>query len=99
MATYVYDEEQRRMVDKKTGEPMNPPDSKWRPVTPTVYGDLPGYQSPIDGSWVEGRRARRYDMESNDCIDANELDRKTDGTLKNKRFAKKHRLENLLKPE
>lgn len=29
--------------------------------------DLPGYTSPIDGHWVEGRKARREDMLRNGC--------------------------------
>jgi hypothetical protein len=27
-----------------------------------IQPDLPGYESPIDGRWVEGRRARRDDL-------------------------------------
>lgn len=30
--------------------------------TPYIQGDLPGYASPIDGKWIEGRRARREDL-------------------------------------
>lgn len=30
--------------------------------TPAVFDDLPGYESPIDGRWVEGRKARREDL-------------------------------------
>jgi hypothetical protein len=29
---------------------------------PDVMPDLPGYESPIDGKWIEGRRARREDL-------------------------------------
>ena len=96
MPKYVYDPETDRMVNKDTGEPMNDPAAEWTPVAPRVFGDLPGYQSPIDGSWIEGRRARRYDLEKNDCIDANDLPSPTGGKLKNKRFAKKRNLEHLL---
>lgn len=97
MAVYIYDAAAGRMVDKATGEPMV--SGPWRPVTPRVFGDLPGYQSPIDGRWIEGRRARRYDMESNGCVDANDLPSPTGGQLRNKRFAKKRGLEHMLKPE
>ena len=96
MATYVFDPERGFMVDKATGEPMNPPDKTWKPAAPRVFGDLQGYESPIDGSWIEGRRARRYDLESNNCIDANDMPSVTGGKLKNKRFAKKRGLEHLL---
>lgn len=32
------------------------------PTGPLVFGDLPSYQSPIDGHWVDGRAARREDL-------------------------------------
>lgn len=88
---YIYDKENDRMVEKTTGEPMV--SGEWTPVTPQVFGDIEGYQSPVDGSWVEGRRARRYDLEKNNCIDANDLS--TPKPLKNERFVKKHGLHNL----
>lgn len=28
----------------------------------TVQGDIPGYESPITGKWIEGRAARRDDL-------------------------------------
>jgi hypothetical protein len=31
-------------------------------AAPAVFGDLPGYESPVTGKWVEGRRARREDL-------------------------------------
>ena len=34
---------------------------------PAVQDDLPGYQSPINGQWVEGRRARHEDLRRNHC--------------------------------
>lgn len=34
---------------------------------PAVQADIPGYQSPIDGSWIEGRRARNEDLRRNNC--------------------------------
>lgn len=99
MARFVYDPKSDRMVDKDTGEPMVDPSAPFKPATPKVFGDLPGYQSPIDGRWIEGRRARRYDLESNDCIDANDLPSLTKGKarpLKNRRFAEKHNALHLL---
>lgn len=35
--------------------------------TPAVFGDLPGYESPVTGQWVEGRRARREDLLRSGC--------------------------------
>jgi hypothetical protein len=37
------------------------------PVSAYVIGDLPGYDSPIDGKWVEGRKARREDLKRTGC--------------------------------
>ncbi|WP_175740026.1 hypothetical protein [Burkholderia ambifaria] len=34
---------------------------------PAVQTDLPGYTSPIDGRWIEGRRARTEDLKRNGC--------------------------------
>lgn len=95
MPKYVYRD--GRMVDKETGLPMLNQEERARPLQkPRVFSDLPGYQSPIDGRWIEGRRARRYDMESNNCVDANDFRSPTGGKLKNERFAKKRGLEHLL---
>lgn len=32
-----------------------------------IQDDLPGYESPIDGRWVEGRKARREDLRRSNC--------------------------------
>lgn len=34
---------------------------------PLVRGDLPGYVSPVSGTWVEGRRAREEDLKRTGC--------------------------------
>lgn len=99
MTVYVYDEASGRMVDKVTGEPMIGPSEVWRPVVPHTWSDMEGYRSPIDGAWIEGRRARRYDLESNNCVDANDLPKVTDEGLRNKRFAKKHGLTHMLRED
>ena len=91
MAIYVFNETLGAMVDKATGERMVPIDAPL--ATPQVFGDTPDYQSPIDGRLVSGRRARRYDMESNNCVDANDLDQPKG--LTNERFMKKKGLEHL----
>jgi hypothetical protein len=36
-------------------------------LPPMVRGDIPGYSSPIDGRWVEGRRARLEDLRRSGC--------------------------------
>lgn len=92
-SVYVYRNGQ--MVHKETGEPMNRPGSNAPLQAPLVLPDTPGYRSPIDGKWIEGRRARRYDLESNNCIEAGDtsmsLGHKSGG-FKNRRFTEKHGL-------
>lgn len=98
MPKYVYDRERGIMVEKDTGLPMLNQEERARPLqAPRTFGDLPGYQSPIDGKWIEGRRARRYDLESNNCIDANEIS--TPKRFKNRKFAEKRNLTHLLADE
>lgn len=97
MATYVYDKSLGCMVGKDDGLPMLNQAERARPLqAPRTFGDYEGYQSPIDGSWIEGRRARKYDMEKNGCIDANDFRDGKPRKLKNERFAKKHGLDHLL---
>lgn len=97
MATYIYDKEHGCMVDKDTGLPMLNQAERAQPLQiPRFFGDYEGYQSPIDGSWIEGRRARKYDMEKNNCVDGNDMSTGPK-KLKNERFAKKHGMEHLLK--
>jgi hypothetical protein len=37
------------------------------PRAPMIFGDLPGYESPVTGQWIEGRRARREDLKRTGC--------------------------------
>lgn len=93
---YIYDKERGIMVEKDTGLPMlNQKERAAPPQAPRVFGDLPGYSSPIDGSWVDGRRARKYDLEKNNCVDANDLIPEGGRKFKNERFIKKHGLERM----
>ena len=34
---------------------------------PSVVADLPGYQSPTTGKWIEGRAARREDLKASNA--------------------------------
>lgn len=36
-------------------------------VAPQVAPDLPGYESPVTGKWVEGRASRREDLRRSGC--------------------------------
>lgn len=42
-------------------------DSRQESLSPTVWNDLPAYESPIDGRPVEGRRQRRNDLARTGC--------------------------------
>lgn len=44
-----------------------PWDSKQVALAPVVWDDLPGYESPVTGLWVEGRKARREDFKRTNC--------------------------------
>lgn len=53
----------RRWIYPANGEPYEvTPDHIQEPRGPLIYGDLPSYQSPIDGRWIDGRVARREDL-------------------------------------
>ena len=82
-------------VNKETGLPMLSEEERNRPLqVPRVFGDMEGYTSPIDGSWIEGRRARQYDLEKNDCVPHQDLkpyDYKP-AKFKNKKFIKKRNI-------
>jgi hypothetical protein len=58
-----------------------------RPVQ--VMSDIPEYRSPIDGSLIGSRSARRYDLEKNNCREWEPSDSPTGGKIRNHRFAKK----------
>lgn len=38
-------------------------------TSPMIRPDLPAYQSPIDGKWVEGRQARLRDLARSGCVE------------------------------
>lgn len=53
----------RRWIYPKGGEPFEvTADYVPDPKTPLIFGDLPSYQSPVTGLWVDGRVARREDL-------------------------------------
>ena len=91
MARYVLRDGE--FVSRDTGKPMHIPERDGL-CLPAHFSDIEPYKSPVDGAYVSGRAARRYDMEKNNCVDANELprskNRTSDGLFKNKRFARKH---------
>lgn len=49
--------------DKDTGEMVEVPwDARQTSLAPEIWDDLPGYNSPVTGQWVEGRKQRREDL-------------------------------------
>lgn len=56
---YVYRD--GKWVDINEAVPLN------QPLAPMVWGDLPGYESPVTGEWVEGRAQRREDLARSGC--------------------------------
>jgi hypothetical protein len=95
MATYVY--RNGRMVDKETGEPMVDPSQPWVPATPMHIPDIQPYRSPVTGEYISGRRAKRADLERNNCIDANDMPSPTGMKFRNREFAAKRGLTHMLK--
>jgi hypothetical protein len=59
----------RRFIYPSDGSPAFEvmPDYTPEPRGPMVFGDLPSYQSPIDGRWIDGRVARAEDLARNNC--------------------------------
>lgn len=53
----------RRWIYPKDGEPFEvTEDYLPEPRTPMIFGDTPGYQSPVTGLWVDGKVQRREDL-------------------------------------
>ena len=59
----------RRWIYPNDGSPAFEVSDDYTPAPrgPLVYGDLPSYQSPIDGRWIDGRVARRQDLARSGC--------------------------------
>lgn len=91
MAKYV--KRNGQWVHFTTGEPMLSEEQRNGPIPcPTVRGDIPAYQSPIDGRWISSNSERRDDLKRNGCIDARDFPSPTGGKIKNKVFAEKRGL-------
>jgi hypothetical protein len=93
MATYVYSKELGIMVDKETGLPMLNQFERSKPLqTPMTVPDIEPYLSPVSGEYVSGRRAKADDLKKHNCVDANDLPKKTDGKLRSEKLIKKYKL-------
>jgi hypothetical protein len=63
MTVYVYRAGQ--LVDKDTGEAI-----QTNGIIPTsfqVRRDIPGYDCPVTGKWIEGRRAHEENLKQQGC--------------------------------
>ena len=78
-----------RFRDPRTGEPMQVPEGN-DVCCPAVVSDIQEYRSPIDGRPITSRSARRYDLEANDCVEAEPPKRKKG--YRNPKFAAKRGL-------
>lgn len=97
MPKYIYCKERGMMVDKDSGLPMLNQEERARPLqVPPVFGDYPPYQSPVTGEWIEGKRARKADLEKHGCVDPLDFGPRKPRKLKNERFARKRGLEHML---
>lgn len=99
MPRFVFDRDKGIMVDKDTGMPMLNQFERSRPLqAPITFGDYDGYQSPVTGEWIEGRKARADDLKKHNCVPHQDL--KPYGyegkKLKNRKFAEKRGLTDLL---
>ena len=66
MARYVWRDGCYR--HPQTNEPMELPE-RGEICAPRVYSDINEYRSPIDGKLISSRSSRRYDLESNGCVE------------------------------
>jgi hypothetical protein len=75
--------------DARSNEPMPMPERD-APCCPRIHGDIAEYRSPIDGKLISSRSSRRYDLESNGCVEVDPTKKKRG--YRNPSFARKHGL-------
>lgn len=88
MSSFVWKD--GRWRDKKTGEPMETPDTN-EVCVPRLWRDIPEYRSPIDGRIISSRSTRREDLKRNDCIEIDPRPKEKRG-YRNPNFALKRGL-------
>lgn len=76
--------------DPSTNEPMQLPERS-EVCAPIVQSDIKEYASPIDGRMITSRSARRYDLESNGCVEIDPRPKEKRG-YRNPHFALKRGL-------
>ena len=95
MTRYVFRNGQ--FVDPNTDEPMPLPERD-EVVMPMIQSDIAPYKSPIDGSVISSRSARRYDLAKNNCVPY-EPGASAPKGITNPKFAAKHNAMHLLTDE
>ena len=55
-----------------------------------IIGDLPGYQSPTSGVWVEGRAARREDMKRAGCRPWEGMEQEKKEAVRQRQYVEQH---------
>ena len=86
-----------QFVDPSTDEPMPIPERD-EVVMPMIQSDIEPYKSPIDGSVIGSRSARRYDLAKNGCVPYEPGANAPKG-ITNPKFAAKHNAMHLLTEE
>lgn len=75
---YVWDPDLKELVEVSS--------NRRQVKSAAVFGDLPGYESPVSGKWIEGRKARREDLKRTGC-------RPYEGREQEEKEARRHRIE------
>lgn len=69
MTKYRYDHERACMVNAETGEPSHRdellPENFGRGIY--VTGDYPGYDCPVTGKWIDGKREHEENLKRHGC--------------------------------
>ena len=96
MTRYVWRDGKFRHPE--TNEPMEIDESCSSVVMPMIQSDIEPYKSPIDGSVIGSRSARRYDLAKNGCVPY-EPGASAPKGITNPKFAAKHNAMHLLTEE
>lgn len=66
------------VFDRATGE-LVPKEARETVPTLQVMPDIPPYQSPVTGQWIDGRVARREDLKRTGCREVDPSERPKGG--------------------
>lgn len=78
----------RRRFVQRNGELIEVTnDYQAEPRAPLVFGDTPGYQSPVTGLWVDGRVQRKEDLKRSGCRPWEGLDQEKKEAARHQTYA------------